>query len=465
MPSYIDIDCWIERHALPNISPTHAPTRKRALADMNPNSQQTPPRKSSKKTDNVPNTHDDGYNDLDDTPRGVQKLDLTDNAPVFPPPTAPASASASASAPVSSHSPPRSRSPPKRGRDTDDDSQSNRPSRTSKHSTRASSPRKRLAARQTAPGYPTKQALLSDWARLSADVKSLARYFKQLKEKKAAILPARCDTDEFRAALSQGDNVEDEELFGHIFTSEDTGIVPDLEWARHIVDMSRSNVSRAVCEAHWNSSVHHSVLSAALKPVPNLLADNITSATITTPADVSCKVDFAISLNLPQTTLARLIAADVQALNHTDYFPLWHSPIAVSIETKVDNGEEPKAKVQLSTWATAQMMALRVLLRKAGSTSTVIPPIPLVFVAGDLWVFWCWRDEGEYGGASFYSDGFQFGTTATLLGCYEVVAGLRRLATWAEKEWRGWWERDILGPLGLMGGESEGEGREVEGDV
>ncbi|KAF2160041.1 hypothetical protein M409DRAFT_70685 [Zasmidium cellare ATCC 36951] len=303
--------------------------------------------------------------------------------------------------------------------------------------------------------YPLRQGLLADWATVPQDVKNLTKYFKQLRNDTAGVLPSTCNTDAFRAALTQGDAEEDEALFKVVFTGPPQEPVPTLDWTRDIVAKSRQNKSRVVSEAHWNSSVHHNVLDAALQDSrfrEKLLCDNITTASISSTVandDLipNCKVDFCMSLQLERSFVKPLASADI-CLTHTDYFPTTYNPIAVSIETKNDQAETPKAQVQLSTWAAAHISHLRMLLYKAGNPNAQIPPLPLVMVAGDAWTLWCFRDEGGGGqGGSFFSDGFHFGNTATILGCYQAIAGLRNLASWAETIWRPWFTEQILDPL------------------
>lgn len=77
----------------------------------------------------------------------------------------------------------------------------------------------------------------------------------------------------------------------------------------------------------------------------------------------------------------------IATLSQTSYHPLYYSPPAVSIGTKIEGEEGQEARLQLSTWGYAQMMALKKLLHMSGRSDATIPSFPLFAVHGGTWSF------------------------------------------------------------------------------
>lgn len=95
-------------------------------------------------------------------------------------------------------------------------------------------------------------------------------------------------------------------------------------------------------------------------------------------------------------------------------------------------------------WTAAQLQKLHRLMSfdRPGITWAEMPILPLISVSGHSWRLLVAR-PGE-GPSLTVLDGMNFGTTRTVRGIYGVMAGLRRLATWAEMEYRPWFERAVL---------------------
>lgn len=92
-----------------------------------------------------------------------------------------------------------------------------------------------------------------------------------------------------------------------------------------------------------------------------------------------------------EAKLRALRAVNFPGLNHTSHASLIYRPIAVSIETRLSTGTMAEATLQLQTWAKAQVMFLREVL-KPGAT---IPPLPLIMVQDHDWVIWYFIDQGQ----------------------------------------------------------------------
>ena len=173
----------------------------------------------------------------------------------------------------------------------------------------------------------------------------------------------------------------------------------------------------------------------------------------------SKRVDFCIALDLHDYDQLgqRLYQGGVRHLNQTDYGPVRYNPIALSIETKLTGEGGAAALIQLSTWASAQIMQLRKFIRRAGSdVNTTIPPLPLLIIQGHTWSLYYLEHDYERNGATLWSCG-QFGSTETLLGAYQVTAALQVLMYWAAEVYRPWFEERILWPRGLRPGERPGK--------
>jgi len=69
-------------------------------------------------------------------------------------------------------------------------------------------------------------------------------------------------------------------------------------------------------------------------------------------------------------------------------------PIAISIETKPEGGDTPKAMTQLSLWVLAQFNRLRHLMQSAGQDSKM-PILPLIIAQGSLWRLYLASQESE----------------------------------------------------------------------
>ncbi|KAK2052352.1 hypothetical protein LY76DRAFT_687895 [Colletotrichum caudatum] len=62
--------------------------------------------------------------------------------------------------------------------------------------------------------------------------------------------------------------------------------------------------------------------------------------------------------------------------------------------------------------------------------------MPVILVLGDEWrVHFARRTADNL----FIHESINIGSSHTLVGCYQIIAGLRRLAVWARSDYRGWW--------------------------
>lgn len=141
--------------------------------------------------------------------------------------------------------------------------------------------------------------------------------------------------------------------------------------------------------------------------------------------------------------------------NHTGFEPLQNRPISVSIETKRYGGQEKKAEFQLGVWQAAQW---RLLAHQARGGVDALPFIPGIVVSGHEWSLVLTTNTG--GKTKLWSRR-TFGSTATPLGTFQVLAGIKRLAQWSKEDFWPWYKNHVLGlhvgAVQLLGEEADGD--------
>ncbi|KAM0229982.1 hypothetical protein ACHAP5_011484 [Fusarium lateritium] len=173
-------------------------------------------------------------------------------------------------------------------------------------------------------------------------------------------------------------------------------------------------------ESAWNAQVHYPILDLALKPIPTVRPETITSAqiikdfrpisldqtwssasssaasSVTSEQDSSVHkmVDFALVL-LPDAPLEAKIKAflakeDYSTVNHTMYDALSRRPAPVFIETKTSAGVVDRSHAQLGIWTAAWFSRLR-----AAKSSRLVTGVPVIQVHGHVWTVMFAMDEGD----------------------------------------------------------------------
>nr|OQO32490.1 hypothetical protein B0A51_00899 [Rachicladosporium sp. CCFEE 5018] len=442
MSSYVDIAGWVNSTTGVTSNPdTKGRKRTRPLAEMDANAT-TPKRPNIGKpaaladVDGV-ESENAGFDDIDETPRAPRSsstLPLLPNAPVLGRPPSTSSSKRSCS------------------EDEDNSSRRSGQSSSSKRSERSGSPLKQSSDRQYGL-YPVMYAAgdMSIPSKLPKAVVGLVKALRSI-ARDIAVLPLACDTPAIREAFG---GVDIEETLFHDHAAGDAA--PVLEEVSDLVEKTAACKSDGAFESAWNCEVHYPLLEMARKSSRHkhtLRWHNITNASISPPSLVpylrekekiqSRKVDFSLSIQLPYSVKRHLAEQNLQ-LNQTDYGPVKYNPLAISIETKLPGEGGLEARAQVSTWAEAQVRQLRILLQQAEHPrwqDLPIPPLPLLFVQGSDWTFWCFEDHVVNG--LLYEQGIEFGRTTSVLGTYKVVAGLQILMGWAKEVWWPWIEEHIL---------------------
>lgn len=182
-------------------------------------------------------------------------------------------------------------------------------------------------------------------------------------------------------------------------------------------------------------------------------------------------VDFAIVLQPSDKLMSKLPhlhattpSAAARSYNHSLYNPIIDRPIAVSIETKREADNFESGLFQLGIWTTAQLTRLSELLAAAGHGNTTLPVLPTLLVQGPSWHF-CLASRGvERGTVSSITvfppvslartltrldvqiiwHSISIGDSTTRLGVYTIVSVLLLLMEWTEKEFRPWFEGNVV---------------------
>jgi hypothetical protein len=248
---------------------------------------------------------------------------------------------------------------------------------------------------------------------------------------------------------------------------------------RHVLDIleaARECRTQHLPEASWNAEAHSRLLRASLSGRwrdRGVWYRDITTAKI---ADVSLlptaysgsssstimqskMVDYALIID-PTPKLGARIAETLRqegksSINQTGAEHVRFAPIGVSFETKRAAVNEDEAHVQLGIWVIAHFARLRQLISNRateGEEEETLPILPLVIVQGHDWKMMVAeaivdRDGGGDFKVVILRD-LRLGSTDTVLGIYQLIEAVGRLARWVDEEYRPWLENEPL-----LGGE------------
>ncbi|KAL8653684.1 MAG: hypothetical protein Q9210_001953 [Variospora velana] len=216
-------------------------------------------------------------------------------------------------------------------------------------------------------------------------------------------------------------------------------------------------------EASWNTEVHSRILREALRGhwrSKNIWYKDITTARIFDKEllpkvpGLSAKnklVDFAIIvrpqvLSVLDGAIKRKCASmPPKTINQTDASYVRNKPIAISMEVKRPAGNEDIAVVELQTWVTAHYKMLKVLLDSNNALGTFdLPILPLVQVQGHTWNLWI-AEYKETENQIIIHRKISLGSTDEVVGIYQLIASVQRLAQWVAEEYQAWWIKAVLG--------------------
>ena len=208
--------------------------------------------------------------------------------------------------------------------------------------------------------------------------------------------------------------------------------------------------NKELSEPAWNDEVNSRMLKLALRGerkskrvwYRNVTTARITDKSLLDRAPGSKMVDYCLIIDSEKTfdTLLEetMIAKGISSISHSDAEYLRFNPIGVSIEVKRALIDEKEAEIQLATWVKAHYAKLRQL---APGMRTV-PVLPLISIQGYLWSFML--VEMQTLTQFVIHKELTIGKIDTMLGIYQVLAAIRRLADWIVKEYKPWFSKEVL---------------------
>ena len=155
-------------------------------------------------------------------------------------------------------------------------------------------------------------------------------------------------------------------------------------------------------------------------------------------------VDFAIT-HIPSSTLRgsiqsllRNVSNDEQrTINQTPY--LCYQPALLSIETKKGYNDELDANFKLAMWTTAWQVGISRFTRPG----TACTPLPGIIVYGHIWELQWAVDTVDT--VYFIKHPEPIGNTATVAGCYRLLAAIRYLVSvWSEEVFLPWFVETVV---------------------
>ncbi|KAH6874080.1 hypothetical protein B0T10DRAFT_533104 [Thelonectria olida] len=232
-------------------------------------------------------------------------------------------------------------------------------------------------------------------------------------------------------------------------------------------------------ESAWNAQVHLRLLEGIFKTPQGRLCDEFGSVSCTSArphrefkpsASTAKMIDICIFASLePDTDMTRAVTefsklTPTLSINHTDFEPIQHRPLLLSIETKRPGVDGDKAQLQIGVWHAAQWAFLRWAvghrLRRRIAQGLGAPTtdddlrkvehavlarlgfLPGVIVQGHRWHL-VLSTYGEDGKTTLWAE-WEIGSTKSLQDIYAVVAGVRELTAWGRDVYMPWLRENIL---------------------
>lgn len=208
-------------------------------------------------------------------------------------------------------------------------------------------------------------------------------------------------------------------------------------------------------ESSWNSEVHSRIFRLALRGYwmsKGITYRDVTTAKITDksllPINASGSilqskmVDYSLVIK-PSAAMAEKIRSKLGAegrgsINHTAAEYIRFDPIAISVETKRAAIAEDTAHAQLGLWVAAHFARLRQLTLSQDQ----LPILPLLIVQGPEWKLMV-AEQTSYGNIVILRD-LVLGSTRSVLGIYQILSAIGRLAEWVDHDYRSWFEENAL---------------------
>lgn len=134
-----------------------------------------------------------------------------------------------------------------------------------------------------------------------------------------------------------------------------------------------------------------------------------------------------------------MIAKRLSSVSHAECEYLHFLLIGLSIETKRASIDEDKAEMQVATWIRAHYAKLQQLAPSA----IHMPVLPLIIAQGHNWNFMLAKMAAP-DNVVIHRE-LLLGGTNSMLGIYQLLAALRRLAKWMYEDYKPWFMTEVLG--------------------
>lgn len=251
------------------------------------------------------------------------------------------------------------------------------------------------------------------------------------------------DTDRFFDPATKG---EGQKLGNDTLSHEEC-------WTRAVElhSAARECRNQSLSEAAWNSEVHSTLIRLALRGQwrsKGVWYRDVTSARIRDksllPTNKQSKmVDYVLVIEpdaeLEPCIRELMIAKRLSSVSHAECEYLHFLLIGLSIETKRASIDEDKAEMQVATWIRAHYAKLQQLAPSA----IHMPVLPLIIAQGHNWNFMLAKMAAP-DNVVIHRE-LLLGGTNSMLGIYQLLAALRRLAKWMYEDYKPWFMTEVLG--------------------
>lgn len=262
--------------------------------------------------------------------------------------------------------------------------------------------------------------------------------------------------------VRRDEDFAEEDFIGRLFdlerSTQEDGLDPNevfdivLEIERAALDCRNSSSP----ESHWNDDVRLPLIRLALGDFwenKGIYCIDVSTAGIheasllsglrpTVKKTESKMVDLAMAIRPAEDLLDRikdlLRKTDGLSINHTDAQYLRHNPIGISMKTGRDGKDEKGSNIKLGVWVSAHFAKLSQL----NHGNEGLPPLPLLMIHGHLWDFMI-AHKVNATRIEIYRD-LSLGETRSILGIYQLLAAVRRLAQWMDEVLGPWFETNVL---------------------
>ncbi len=154
-------------------------------------------------------------------------------------------------------------------------------------------------------------------------------------------------------------------------------------------------------------------------------------------------IDYALLVHrntgLQSKIVEKCIATNVRGITQTMAEYARFIPLRVNIKTERGAINENKVHIQLALWTFAQVKKLKPLM-KEGSTILVLP---ILKIQGNNWRFMLGEEIRD--GEIVILSNIRVGMTDSILGIFQIIASVRRLARWMSTVFIPRYDTNILG--------------------